>query len=478
MDEQKAVTNRRGFLKTATVAGVATAATTGTINAVFPALLPEKTSFEANRSYWSDALLPEGPPLERDVEADIAVIGGGLTGLSAGFYLKEMARTARVILLEAARCGNGASARNGAMLLTSTEDSYLEWSGNPALDKRVYDLTVDNTRRLGDLALRFNCDADLEQAGALQMCNTDEQAREAEEYVRKARGAGFPYEYWDRSKVRDVIGTDAYPGATFDPNSGQAHPGKLVNLFKIAALSSGVEIYENSPVIRLEEGERCSLTLANGRMIRARTLVLATNAYSSKLGYLRSATAPIFDYVAMTAPLAGARLAEIGWKKRIPFNDSRTEVYYLGLTKENRIHIGGGPVDYVFNNGLREPAGAEKRFEGLHTELVKIFPELADTPFERTWSGAVDMSLDEKPAVGSMGRNSNLYYAIGFSGHGLNLTSVFGRIVADLVDGKSQEWSWFPYLNRTPLYIPNEPFRWMGVRAALSYYRANDPRKP
>ncbi|MGB2629117.1 MAG: FAD-dependent oxidoreductase [Candidatus Acidiferrum sp.] len=477
-NQQKVGTNRRGFLKTAAAGGVAAVASAGAVNALFPAVAPETMSFEANRSFWSDALLPAGPPLQRNTETDIAIIGGGLTGLSAGFYLKETAPDRRVVLLEAARCGNGASARNGAMLLTSTEDSYMEWSGNPALDKRIYELTVDNSQRLAALASRFGVDAEVELSGALQMCNTPELARVANEYVQKARGAGLPYEYWDRRKIAEVIGTDAYPGATYDPNSGQAHPGKLVALFKTAAESNGVEIYENTPVVQIEEGERFSLRTANGQRVHARILVLAANAYSSKLGYLRSATAPVFDYVAMTAPLSDSRLREIGWKRRIPFNDSRTEVYYLGLTRDNRIHIGGGPVDYVFNNGLKEPPGSRKRFAGLHEELVKIFPESADLPFERTWSGAVDMSLDSRPAVGFLGGNRNLLYAIGFSGHGLNLTSVFGRILADLANGRSEEWSWFPYFNRKPYYIPNEPFRWLGVQAALGYYRASDPQTP
>ena len=476
-DQQEVGTSRRGFLKATAVAGVATAAAATSVNALFPALAPEKMVFETNQSYWSQALPRQNSALQKDMEADSVVIGGGLTGLSAAFYLKETNPRDRIVLLEAARCGNGASGRNGAMLLTSTEDSYLAWSGNPALDQRIYNLTVENSRRLRDLSLRFNYDSEIELTGALQMCNTEGLAREAQEYVENAQRASFPFEYWDRGKILEMIGTTAYPGATYDPNSGQAHPGKLVGLFKFAAESMGVEIYEDTPVAHVEEGEHSRL-MANGKTVRARTLILATNAYSSKLGYLRNATTPVFDYVAMTAPLSPARLAEIGWKKRIPFNDSRTEVFYLGLTKDNRVHIGGGPVDYVFNNGLREPAGAEKRFAGLRAELGRIFPSLAEEQFEGTWSGAVDMSLDQKPAVGQTGKHDNLFYAIGFSGHGLNLSSVFGRIIADLVHGKGQDWSWLPYLNHRPPYIPNEPFRWIGIQAALGYYRLTDPKKP
>ncbi len=470
--------NRRSFLKTAAVAGIATTAAAASINAAFPRLLPEEMAFEANPSHWARALPAVNSSLQDDLEADVAVIGGGFAGLSAAYYLKQVAQKDCIVLLEAARCGNGASGRNGAMLLTSTEDRYMEWSGDPTLDKRIYDLTVDNAHRLLELSRQLNFDAEIELNGALQMCNTDEIAGGARKYIEKTQRAGFPFEFWDQHKIAEAVGTSAYPGAFYDPNCGQVHPGKLTALFKTAAESSGVAIYEGTPVMHVEEGERITLTTANGRTVRARSLVLATNAYTSKLGYLRDAVTPVFDYVGMTATLTEGRLEAIGWKKRIPFNDSRTEVFYLGLTKDNRIHIGGGPVDYVFNNGLKQPAGSEKRSEGLRAELGRIFPALAGEQFDTTWGGAVDMSLDQTPAVGQMGKHGNIFYGIGFSGHGVNLTSVFGRIIADLVHGNSGEWTWLPYLNRLPLYTPNEPFRWIGVHAALGYYRMTDPKRP
>ena len=477
-DNKKHRTNRRGFLKSAATLGAASGVAAVATNSVFPVLLPEKPVFEANRSHWAETFTQPSAPLQKDIETDMAVIGGGLTGLSAAFYLKRNRPADRVVVLEAIRCGNGASGRNGAMLLTSTEDRYMAWSDNPSLDKRIYDLTVDNTQRLSQLAATMNLDVELELHGALQMCNTGDLAEQGRQFIEKAQRAGFPFEFWDREKIAEAVGTSAYPGAMFDPNSGQVHPGKLVELFKTAGQSIAVEIYEGTPVAAIEEGKSITLTTADGKNVRTRALVLATNAYTSKLGYLRRAVTPVFDYVGITAPLSESRLREIGWKRHIPFNDSRTEVYYLGLTKENRLHIGGGPVDYVFNNGLREPSGAAKRFEGLRAELSRIFPALVDEPFETTWSGIVDMSLDQTPSVGQLGKHGNIFYAIGFSGHGVNLTSVFGRILADLIHNKREDWVWLPYLNRLPLYTPNEPFRWLGVNAALQFYRRTDPSEP
>ena len=477
-DNSAGKSSRRRFLKVAALAGAGNVAAAAAINEISPYLLPEKLAFEHNNSFWAQALPSANPPLTKDLDANIAVIGGGFTGLSAAYYLKKNSPNLRVVLLEARGCGNGASGRNGAMLLTMTEDRYMQWTGDPSLDKRIYELTTDNIVRLRNLSAMFSVDTELEQNGALQVCNTKEIAEDGRSFIEKARTAGMPFEFWSREKISSAIGTSVYEAALFDPNSGQLHPGKLVALFKTAAESVGVEIFENTPIMHIEEGSSITLTTTTGKTLRTSTLVLATNAFTSKLGYLRNAAAPVFDYVAMTAPLSEARLSSLGWRQRIPFNDSRTEVFYLGSTKDNRIHIGGGPVDYLFNNGVKEPATAQKRFAGLHEELVRLYPRLADITFETTWSGVVDMTLDQTPAVGRMGKHENIFYAIGFSGHGLNLTSIFGRIIAELYADKLVDWQWLPYVNRLPPYTPNEPWRWVGVQAALKYYRATDPKTP
>ncbi len=463
--------SRRRFLKKIAFTGAGVLGSGGLVNAVAPLALPEERVYEPNRSHWAKALPAASAPLAADMDADVVVVGGGFTGLSCAYYLRKSLPGKRIALLEASVCGNGASGRNGAMVLTMTESSYMRLSDHPTVDRRLYEVTAGNIRTLEALAIEHGVDCELERNGAVQTLDSNAQLTEARMFCARARDLGFPFEFWNREQTAAIIGTNAYAGSLFDPGGAQVHPGKLVGLWKAAAMRAGVEIYDATPVIDIQESAIHEITTAAQHRVRTPVLVLATNAYTSRLGYLRRAVAPIYDYVAITPVLSEAQIESAGWKVRIPFNDSRTEVYYAGLTRDRRIHFGGGTVDYSFNNGVRDRPQAAARYAALHREFARLFPGLSGVGFESAWSGSVDMSLNGSPAVGVLGRHGNIFYGIGFSGHGVNLTSVFGRIIADLVAKNGEQWAWLPFLNRLPPYVPNEPFRWLGIQADLIYTR-------
>jgi glycine/D-amino acid oxidase-like deaminating enzyme len=186
------------------------------------------------------------------------------------------------------------------------------------------------------------------------------------------------------------------------------------------------------------------------------------------LGFLRNAVVPLHEYVAVTQPFSEQDLMEIGWGLRVPFNDSRTQPFYLGLTQDRRIHIGGGTPRYSFNNSASAAGELRSHVVQLHRELVRIYPRLAGVDFAQSWEGVVDWSLDASPSVGCIGRQKNIFYGIGYSGHGVNLTSIFGRVIADLEAGREEVWKQYPFLNHHQYYVPNEPFRWLATRAGIS----------
>ena len=463
--------SRRNFLKKATLAGGGALLGSVGLNQISPRIWREPLVFESNQSYWARSQAPQNRPLREDIKVDVAVLGGGFTGLSAAYFIRSLSPHKRVVVLEAKGCGNGASGRNGAMVLTMTADRYMNFSSAPALDKKIYDLTAENIRALAKLSAATGIDCELETNGALQVLASSEDIKAGKAYVQQARALGMPVEFWDKQRLVSVIGTEAYEGGFFDPNGGQIHPMKLVHVFKAAAENAGAEIYENTTVAGIEEGQKHLLHSTGGHTIKADSLVLATNAFTSRLGFCRNSIVPVHEYVAVTPPFSEQQLAEIGWRKRVPFNDSRTEVFYLGLTQDNRIHIGGGRPSYFFNSGGGNASDAASHFAQLQHELVRIYPRLSGVQFDVGWDGVVDWSLDESPSVGCTGRHKNIFYGLGYSGHGVNLTSIFGRIIADLEAGREEPWKQYPFLNASLEYVPNEPFRWLGVQSGLAWYR-------
>jgi glycine/D-amino acid oxidase-like deaminating enzyme len=472
------LTGRRRFLKNSALVGGGALLGAGGLNGVSPWIWRRPLPLDANASYWARSQAPRNPALAEDLNVDVAILGGGLTGLSAAYYIRRVSPQKSVAVFEALGCGNGASGRNGAMVLTMTADRYMNFSGSPAMDKQIYDLTAANIRALSMLSAATRVDCELETNGALQVFNGARDAAAAMEYVRRARGLGMPVELWDARQVAQAIGTSVYEGAFFDPHGGHVQPMKLVRVFKTAAESAGAGIYENSRVAAVEEGREHLLHIESGGgaryTVRAKSLVLASNAFTPNTGFLRNAVMPLREYVAMTRPLSDRELGDIGWRLRAPFNDMRTEVFYLGLTRDRRIHIGGGTPRYRFNNGAGPAEEAREPERQLQRELVRIFPALAGVEFEANWSGVVDWSLDASPAVGWTGKHGNVFYGIGYSGHGVNLTSVFGRIIADFVAGRQALWRHYPFVNASLHYVPNEPFRWLAAEAGLAWYRLTE----
>jgi glycine/D-amino acid oxidase-like deaminating enzyme len=472
--KHSASTSRRRFLKNTALAGGGVALSSYGIDAISPAIWREPLPLERNQSYWARSQPPPNPPPAADLNVDVAVVGGGLTGLSAAYYVRRQSPQRSVAVFEAKGCGNGASGRNGAMVLTMTADRYMNFSADPTMDKQIYDLTAANIRSLMTLSAATEVDCELQTAGALQVFNSVHDAKAARSYVQRARSLGFPVELWDAGQVAAALGTQVYAGGFFDPNGGQVHPMKLVQVFKTAAERAGAAIYENTRVVGIEEGLEHVLRIDGGHIVKARSLVLATNAFTPNLGFLRNSVMPLREYVAITRPFSEQELDDIGWRLRVPFNDSRTAVFYLGVTQDRRIHIGGGAPRYDFNNGAGAAAAAHSHVLELKRELARIFPRLAGIDFDVTWNGVVDWSLDAAPSVGCIGKHRNVFYGLGYSGHGVNLTSIFGRVIADLEAGREAEWRRYPFVNARFDYVPNEPFRWAAAQSALAWYELSE----
>ena len=198
--------NRRRFLKSAAIGGGGVLAGAVGVNATAPWLWPGRVPLEGNPSFWARSQAPLNAPLGRDLTVDVAVIGGGLTGLSSAYYIRSQSPEKSVAVLEAKGCGNGASGRNGAMVLTMTADRFMNFSTDPSMDKEIYELTAGNVRSLVQLSASAGIDCDLDTVGTLQVCNSSADAEAARAYVARAATLGMPVEYWDGERLGAAIG--------------------------------------------------------------------------------------------------------------------------------------------------------------------------------------------------------------------------------------------------------------------------------
>lgn len=470
------MSDRRTFLKTAAKVSAGIAVGTSGVEVFGSTLFPEHPTFDVNRSLWMRAQPPHNPPLDSDIDVDVVVVGGGYTGLSAAYHIALGTPARSVAVLEARGVGNGASGRNGAMLLPGTANEYMRIASSAPVHQHIYEATVASMRRLIALADASPVTGSIDPRGVLLTLNTPQQALEAQAYAAAVKRLGIPAEFWDRDRTNSAIGTSAFHGSLFDPNGGHVHPMKLAHVLKVAAESAGVHIYEDTPVVEIDAGRTVSLRTMTGGRVSARSLVLATNAYSSKLGFFRHAIVPVYSFVAATDALSAAQLSATGWTSRLPYSDSLTLDTYVGLGPDNRIHIGGHTSAYDFNNGVGRPADAREAAAAadLHATLGRLYPSLGNVDFELHWSGSVDMTVDWMPTVGVTGRHANVFYGLGYCGHGVNLSFLFGRIIADLEAGRGQSWAALPFVNRQPLYMPGEPWRWLGIQAEMAFYRLTD----
>lgn len=444
------------------------------ITIIFWIVGENKIVFADNDSFWAKSeIISVNPALNADIKVDVAIIGGGYTGLSSAYHLAKMNPDLKIAVFEAKTLGSGASGRHGGMVLSSLLDEYED----ERILKRTYDLSVNNMKFIDSLSKALNINCDLVLNGYCETIFRKEDVTEYKEYVEEVNQAGIPLEFWDKHKTKEKLGTDLYFGAMYDPNGGSVHAVKLIKLLKTATENEGVIIYENSPVVSFEEGKTIKLKVKASNSdytVEADDIVVATNAYTSKLGIFKSKIMPVHTQTAVTEPLTQTQLDAVKWKSRLPFYDSRIMLFHLVLTPDNRIVVGGGNVEYYFNNGLEYRGNLAKVSGMMLNEMIIMYPELKGIKFESVWNGILGTTYDEVATVGVMGVNKNIYYGLAYNGHGVNQSILFGDVVAHLYSGKYHGWEDTECYGYELSKLPPEPFKFVGSNMFFKYWKWKD----
>lgn len=405
-------------------------------------------SYDKNDGYWSQFLPEINAPVSSNMEVDVAVIGGGFTGLSAAYHIKKTNPSLKVIILEAKRVGNGASGRNGALVLAQTySEGGFVMGKNKKYHKEIYDITVNSMKNIKSLAESTGIDPEYVLNGqCLGIFNYD-NIESAQEYVAAAQELGMPIEYWDRTKAISRLGSPRLLGAVYDPNGGMVNPGKLVAALKKLAENAGVVIYENSPVLGYIEGEINLLPVQGYQKqyeVKAKNIVIAANAYAAAtLDFLTNDIEPAHTQVSVTIPLTEEQYAKIGWKDHISWYDDQyagtdeDATFHMVITKDRRIVIGGGSVEYNEDESLLYPGNLRKIEAQISKRIGELYPSIKGIKIEKTWDGIICETKSKGERIGVTGKNKNIFYALGYNGgQGVNVAFLFGELVSKLYSGE------------------------------------------
>jgi glycine/D-amino acid oxidase-like deaminating enzyme len=376
-----------------------------------------------------------------------------------------------VAVVEGSYVGFGASGRNGGMAL---HEPHLRRARKRGMERVrfTYDETVRTIDWIDALAREEGFHCDLERTGYLEIALYPKHERENEAKERACRSAGIELELVDRNQMRSTIRSERFLSALHFPRAAVLHPGKYVSGLKKAALARGILLFEASPVESVAEDERgYEVATPRGR-IRAETMVVGLNAYlpAGRLGIVRDRAVSLFSFILLTEPLSPARWKEIGWAGRQGYSDKRRVHNYVRLTGDRILF--GGRVRYHF--GLESPKAIESLYSELRGELLKTFPSLSDVAITHRWCGPVAITWRRTPEIGRAGRNQRAFYALGYSGMGVSLATLSGRVLADLIEGREEPWENLLYLRDPVAPLPPEPFRFLGFEASYLGMRFMD----
>ena len=416
----------------------------------------EETSFWA-RQYG--AYTPNAP-LAGDLDVDVAVVGGGFTGVSTALSLAE--RGYRVAVVEAHRIGWGASGRNGgfSMKLFGLEPEFtrMRWGTERTVAAHRYAQRA--VAFVKELIEGEGLDSDYRHTGMFRVSYSPRQLRRLERTYQLFRELGIDDDmtFCDRDHLRREFDTERYLGGIYERETGILDPCKHVRELKRLAVGAGAQVYERTPVQRVERRGDAIAVVAPGGTMRAGKVVLATNAYSRSIGglpRLRSRQVPVWTYQVVTEPLSEAEWASIGWRNGQSLEDNRQLVHYFRPTVDGRITMGGGnvvvPWDEHFDHDF-----APKIWRHCEEHLKWIFPQLERVRIAYRWGGPVSVNADLTPDIGFIG-DRRVIYSVGCVGHGVSLTHLNGCLIADLLGERKTDLTDFWIVDRKAIAWPPEP---------------------
>jgi gamma-glutamylputrescine oxidase len=416
-----------------------------------------------NSYYAATATRPQRhAPLSGAIRCDVAIVGGGLAGLSAALELRE--RGLDVVVLEAREIGAGASGRNGGQAIHGLACGQDVIEAQLGLEdaRRVWDMTIEALDLLRQRIARHDIECDWHD-GFLGVATSARKARQLTGWADELEARyHYPLTRIAPGDVTKWVASERYRGAIHDPRSGHLHPLKYVRGLARAAAGAGVRIHEGTEVTSLRQDGGVTLATAGGE-VRARQALLAGNVYLHGVApALEARIMPVGTWIVCSEALDPG-LADTLIPTRSCVCDTDFVLDYYRTTADHRMLFGGG-VSY----STRAPANLR---ESMRRRMVATFPQLASAKIDYAWGGYVDITMNRAPDFGRLG--ADVYYLQGFSGHGLALTGLAGRLVAEAMTADAGRFDLFARLKHRA-FPGGRALRTPALVLGMAWYRLKD----
>lgn len=412
------------------------------------------------------------PPLQADVNADVVIVGAGYTGLSTALALQRAG--VHAVVVESDFAGFGASGRNaGHLAPTIGKDlpTLLMLFGK-ARAARLVRFAEHAVAHVEETLRNFGIDCDYEPTGNIMAAVHPSQEKRLRNAALAAGAVGARVRFLDGAAMRDRGLPKSFLAGAWEEVGGTLDPGKYVSALRQRVLAAGIKLYEQTPVQEIHQGPSLRVRTPGG-VVTADKLVLATNAYTLGLGHLRSKIYPLHDTLVETEPLTAEQRSRIDWNGREGIYTAHESLENYRLTARGTIVGGSKGVRYPYG-GVLGGETTEHTRSVIERAFRDRFPELSDLAIQHHWGGWIAMTLHFLPALGVTGSHRNIYYSVGYNGHGLAAASAMGPLLADFMLGRCND-TLADFLRFVPP-MPPEPLRWLMIRGMLGVLNAADAR--
>ncbi len=425
------------------------------------------------QSYWLDSIeesLEPLPPLEEELYCDVAIVGAGLTGLWTAHFLKQNAPALDIVIVEKDIAGFGASGRNGGAC-SAWWDAIFRWLRDPATRDsavRFQRRLIDTVARIGNICATEGIDCHFSHEGLIMTAANEEEAQQFSKAAHVLAKYGFrapDYEMLDQAATRELIATEGACAGFFTPHNAAVQPARLARGIATAVRAKGVRLFERSPAVKLKPGH----VVTDRGVVHADTILLAAEAYVTKLAGFKRQLVPIHSRMLATAPLDTRLQEALGMLPRRSF--AMAGDGYGHLTADGRIAF-GARGSYYFGSRIGNNFGPDTQdTQSVRQLLISYFPALRDVPMTHAWGGAMGLPRDERPFV-FLDKQRRFGWAGGHGPAGVAPSCMAGETLADLVLGRDTPHIHEPWVVSAlpPLWEP-EPLRWLGITGVQTWRR-------